>query len=128
MAAPTSPGSLHPLTRWLTRRRSFLRLITAAYVAVYRGSGGRIGARGRGLEFLLLHTVGARSGRARTTPLLYLDDRAENIAAGHARGWNPAQGASGRLRPVSLVTRAMHQGDASPESRGTGDGSVASFG
>lgn len=74
MAAPTSPGSLHPLTRWLTRRRSFLRLITVAHVAVYRGSGGRIGARGRGLEFLLLHTVGARSGRARTTPLLYLAD------------------------------------------------------
>ena len=41
---------------------------------MYRGSGGRVGARARGLDFLVLHTIGARSGRSRSTPLLYLAD------------------------------------------------------
>lgn len=65
---------MRPVTRWLTRRRAFLRAVTATHVAVYRWSGGAVGARWRGLDFLLLHTTGARTGRLRTAPLLYLAD------------------------------------------------------
>ena len=65
---------MSPLARWLSGSRSALRALSAAHVAVYRLSGGRLGANFNGLSFLLLRTTGARSGRLRTTPLLYLRD------------------------------------------------------
>jgi deazaflavin-dependent oxidoreductase (nitroreductase family) len=43
------------------------------HAAVYRATGGRIGGRIPGLpSLLLLDHVGARSGRRRTTPLVYM--------------------------------------------------------
>lgn len=65
---------MSPLARWLSRRRTVLRTITVLHVAVYRWSGGRVGARWRGMGFLLLHTTGARTGLRRTIPLLYVAD------------------------------------------------------
>ena len=40
----------------------------------YRRSGGRVAGRFRGAPVLLLTTTGRRSGKPRTTPLIYLDD------------------------------------------------------
>ena len=65
---------MSPLARRLSGSRAVLRAISAAHVAVYRLSGGRLGARFKGMGFLLLCTTGARSGRRRTTPLLYIAD------------------------------------------------------
>ena len=65
---------MSPLARRLSGSRAVVRAISAAHVAVYRLSGGRLGARFRGMGFLLLRTTGARSGRQRTTPLLYIAD------------------------------------------------------
>jgi len=57
-----------PNVRWL------LALVTAAHRFLYRVSNGRIGARAGGADMLLLETLGRRSGRARTIPLLYVRD------------------------------------------------------
>ena len=65
---------MSPLARRLSGGRSLLRAITVAHVVVYRLSGGRLGVRFHGMAFLLLRTTGARSGRLRTTPLLYITD------------------------------------------------------
>ena len=48
---------------------------TDAHVAAYRLTGGRIGNRWfRGVQTLLLDTVGRKSGKRRTHPLLYIAD------------------------------------------------------
>lgn len=84
---------MSPLARRLGGSRSALRAISAAHVAVYRLSGGRLGASFNGMSFLLLRTTGARSGRLRTTPLLYVTDGAALVLVasngGQARhpGW-----------------------------------------
>jgi deazaflavin-dependent oxidoreductase (nitroreductase family) len=45
------------------------------HAAIYRATGGRIGGRVPGLpSLLLLDHVGAKSGRPRTTPLVYMPD------------------------------------------------------
>lgn len=51
-----------------------LRVVIVLQRLVYRLSGGRIMGRTLGVETLLLTSVGARSGRPRTTPLVYLPD------------------------------------------------------
>lgn len=56
-----------PLKDALTKR--FARL----HVAVFKATGGAIGARFRGAPTLLLTTVGRRSGEPRVTPVLYLE-------------------------------------------------------
>ncbi len=48
------------------------RTATRLHAAVYRLSGGRVGARVAGQPVLLLETVGRRSGRRRTSPVQYL--------------------------------------------------------
>lgn len=84
---------MNPLARRLSGSRRTLRALSAAHVAVYRLSGGRVGASFAGMRFLLLRTTGARSGRLRTTPLLYIADGADVVVVasngGQARhpGW-----------------------------------------
>jgi deazaflavin-dependent oxidoreductase (nitroreductase family) len=52
------------------------RRFMGLHTAVYRASGGRIGHRLPGMRapMLLLDHVGAKSGRKRTSPLLYMTD------------------------------------------------------
>lgn len=58
--------------------RRGLKLVSSLHVALFRASGGRIGGRLRGnLPVLLLTTTGRKSGRQRTTPLLYVQDGEE---------------------------------------------------
>lgn len=40
----------------------------------FRANGGKVGGRFEGADLLILHTVGARSGEPRMTPLMYLPD------------------------------------------------------
>lgn len=55
--------------------RRGLKLVSSLHVALFRASGGRIGGRLRGnLPVLLLTTAGRKSGKQRTTPLLYVRD------------------------------------------------------
>ncbi|MFZ5914520.1 MAG: nitroreductase family deazaflavin-dependent oxidoreductase [Pseudomonadota bacterium] len=67
---PTGKGFSH----FLATRMSSL------HVWIYRLSGGKIGGSAFNAPVLLLTTTGHRSGRKRTTPLLYLDLGSEGVA------------------------------------------------
>jgi len=55
--------------------RLLLKLFSRVHVVLYRASGGRVGGRFRKTApVLLLTTTGRRTGKRRTTPLLYLED------------------------------------------------------
>jgi len=57
-----------------------IRAVSAANTWVYRLSGGRVGGRFlRGAPVLLLTTIGRKSGRPRTAPLLYVEDGDELV-------------------------------------------------
>lgn len=77
---------MSPLARWITGRRWVIRTISRTHVAVYRASGGRVGGSFRGMGFLLLHTTGARTGRRRTTPLLFMPDGDALVVVGSNGG------------------------------------------
>lgn len=53
-----------------------LRRLMGGHTAIYRASGGRIGRKLPGFDahMLLLDHVGAKSGRRRTSPLIYIED------------------------------------------------------
>ena len=50
------------------------RFVTGFHTFIYRLSGGRIGGRIVGSPVLLLTTIGRKSGKERTLPLIYLTD------------------------------------------------------
>ena len=65
------------------------RRLMAVHAHVYKASGGRVGHRIPGLSpMLLLDHVGAKSGKLRTTPLLYVRD-GENIVIIASKGGYP---------------------------------------
>jgi len=69
-----------PNIRWL------LSLITALHRFVYERSGGRIGGRLPGKRFLLLTTVGRRTGKRRVMPLLYVREADAFVVVGSNAG------------------------------------------
>ena len=52
-------------------KRFVFRTFGAAHTLLYRLSGGKVGGRMRGAPVLLLTVTGRKSGKRRTTPLLY---------------------------------------------------------
>jgi len=50
------------------------RTVTGIHAFIYRLSGGKIGGKMAGGPILLLTTVGRKSGKERTSPLIYLAD------------------------------------------------------
>lgn len=50
------------------------RTATKLHTFVYRATGGKLGGRIVGAPMLLLTTTGRKSGKKRTSPLLYLED------------------------------------------------------
>ena len=70
--------------------RFFLTLFSRVHVFLYRASGGRIGGRFRKTApVLLLTTTGRKTGKQRTTPLLYVED-GERYAVVASVGGAPA--------------------------------------
>lgn len=53
---------------------------------LYRLTTGRFGARYRRIDFLLLTTTGRKSGKARTRPLLYIEDAGRYVVVGSNAG------------------------------------------
>lgn len=53
---------------------------------IYRLTGGRLGNKVKGAPVLLLDHVGRKTGTARTTPVLYLEDGADLVIVGSRGG------------------------------------------
>ncbi len=61
-----------------TLRRAFMR----THIAVYRVSGGLLGSRVPGRQFLLLTTIGRKSGQERVIPIFYIPRDSDFILVG----------------------------------------------
>jgi len=73
----------------MTPPRPVLNVIWLLHQTVRRVSGGRLGtsrAQGDGLGTLFLHTVGRKSGQARTNGLFYIDDGADLVVVASNAG------------------------------------------
>lgn len=64
------------------------RAATKLHTFIYRTTGGKVGGRIVGGPVLLLTTTGRKSGRERTSPLLYLED-GENLVLVASNGGAP---------------------------------------
>jgi deazaflavin-dependent oxidoreductase (nitroreductase family) len=60
-------------------------VFTRANIGVFRATGGRLGATMGGAPVLLLHHVGAKSGKKRVSPLIYVPD-GDNVAVVASKG------------------------------------------
>jgi deazaflavin-dependent oxidoreductase (nitroreductase family) len=60
-------------------------LFSKAHAGLFRATGGRIGSKFGGVPTLLLHHLGAKSGKHRTTPVYYLAD-GDNVVIVASRG------------------------------------------
>ena len=68
-------------------RRLFLVVVSRIHVALFRLTRGRIGSHlGKGLPVLLLTTTGRKSGKQRTTPLLYIEDGGRYVVVASVGG------------------------------------------
>jgi deazaflavin-dependent oxidoreductase (nitroreductase family) len=81
------------------------RAIQDANTRLYRVSGGRIGGRYDEAPVLILHHVGRRSGEARETPLIYLQDGDDIVVVGSMGGSpkHPAWYLNVRDRPEDVA-------------------------
>ena len=65
---------------------------TQGHVAIFRLSGGRIGGKMVGGPILLLHHTGAKSGKERVSPLLYLPDGERMVIVASKGGYTKNPG------------------------------------
>jgi F420H(2)-dependent quinone reductase len=79
------------MASWI--EQTLLPQVLRIHDTVYRGTNGWIGHRTLGIPSLLLHTVGAKTGKARTTSLTYARDGNDYLIVAskggdpHAPGW-----------------------------------------
>jgi deazaflavin-dependent oxidoreductase (nitroreductase family) len=76
----------------MTARQSVQRFVLRVHQAIYELSGGFVGHHLIGVPSLLLRTTGRRTGRVRTTALIYARDGAGYVlvASNHGLGRDPA--------------------------------------
>lgn len=69
----------------------FLKLMGKTHVSLYRLTGGFVGGSFRGAPVLLLSVTGRKTGKRRTTPLLFLRDGESLVVVGSngGRDWDP---------------------------------------
>ena len=81
------------------------RLFARTHVSLYRLSKGRIGGRLWNAPVLLLTTVGRKTGKTRTTPLLYLkdDNRIAIVASNAGRDKEPSWWTNLRTNPHAKI-------------------------
>jgi deazaflavin-dependent oxidoreductase (nitroreductase family) len=84
----TSPRPVIDYLRIADHSWPVLSRAMRAHAAVYRASGGRVGGRIPGLpSILLLNHVGRKSGRRRTTPLVYMPDGDDFVVVASKGGY-----------------------------------------
>jgi len=109
----------------IPRVRNVWPLVVTSHIALYKATGGLVGRWIPGIgQMLLLDHVGAKSGRKRTTPLLYIED-GDNLViiaskGGHPR--NPAWFHNLRANPETTVQvgserRSVRARVANPDER-----------
>lgn len=87
-------------------QRLALKLVSKFHVLLYRASGGRIGGRiSKTAPVLLLTTTGRKSGKQRTTPLLYLEDAGRYVVVASVGGApkHPAWYLNLRSNPAATI-------------------------
>jgi len=110
------------------RRRDLWRLAmktaSTVHTVAYRASGGRIAGKAGNLPVLLLTTTGRKSGKQRTTPLLFIRDSDDVVvvASNGGRDWFPAWWLNLKEHPAAVIEigRERHQviaSKADPERR-----------
>lgn len=113
-----SPGVPVALSDAARRHPRVTRWLTAGHARVLHGTRGCLGGRWFGTRILLLETIGRRTGRRRSTALVYLPDAGELVVvAGNAGAertpawWLNLQAAGegiatvgGERRPVRATT------------------------
>ena len=65
---------------------------TKGHVAIFRLSGGRVGGTAYGAPILLLHYRGAKSGKERVAPLLYMPDGERMVIVASKGGYTKNPG------------------------------------
>ena len=107
-----------------TLKAKLVYLIPRANVIVYRLSKGRLGGKQQDLPVLILHTVGRKSGKARQTPVLYLQD-GDNYVIVASRGgsdappawWMNLQAMSETTIEIKGTKRRVSARNATPEEK-----------
>ena len=101
-----------------------LKLFSRLHVFLYRASGGRIGGRFKAAPVLLLTTTGRKSGKRRTTPLLYAEDAGRYVVVASVGGApkHPAWYLNLRTDGTATIqvggrTLAVHAETATPDER-----------
>ncbi len=104
--------------------QTIIKVMSATHSCWYRLTGGLVGGNVLGTPVLLLTTTGRKSGRQRTTPLLYLRDGEDMIVVAsnggndrHPAWWlnleqNPEAGVQ-----VGVLTRRMRAKKANKKQR-----------
>jgi deazaflavin-dependent oxidoreductase (nitroreductase family) len=79
--------------------------MSSTHVFFYKLSGGRIGGRMHKVPVLLLTTTGRKTGRKRTTPLLYARDgnRLVIVASNGGRPLDPSWWRNLKHNPIAMV-------------------------
>jgi len=79
--------------------------MSSTHVFFYKLSGGRIGGRIHKADVLLLTTTGRKTGKKRTTPLLYVRDgnRLVIIASNGGRPIDPSWWMNLKRNPIAMV-------------------------
>ena len=87
-----------------------MKLLWSAFIALnvwlYRVSGGRMMGKMGAAPILLVTTTGRKSGRARTTPVLYLADGGRFVIVPALRGIQPGFSISRRIQRWSCRCEA----------------------
>lgn len=104
--------------------RPVAEVIWSIHRKLYEGTRGRIGHRFLGMTTLLLTTVGRKSGKERSTPLMYLEDGpalavvASNLGSDKPPAWwlNLQANPIARVRLGSEVRKVTGR-EATPEER-----------
>jgi F420H(2)-dependent quinone reductase len=101
------------------------KLFLATHVKFYQLSGGRFGGRMMGGDVLLLTTIGRKSNKKRTLPVMYLRDGENYLVAASAGGdsknpgwyWNAAKGTHPVNIQVGSEKKAVTVTDAEGQQR-----------
>lgn len=66
--------------------KSIMKTANGLHVAVYRTSSGKFAGKIANLPILLLTTVGAKSGKSHTSPIVYIKDNQDYLVTASAGG------------------------------------------